>query len=451
MTMIDNMIVRARSAVKEVSNYSQNQVDEMVKVCGKVVYDNAKELAIEAVEETQFGAVKPKTMKNSYVPAVLWQDLKGKKSVGVLSEDKEEGIIKIAHPVGVVGAITPVTVPNICPMGNAMLALKGRNAIIISPHPKAKKSSKHTVDLMREGLVKIGAPADLIQIVEEPTTALSQEVMSKCDVAVATGGPGLVKAAYSSGKPAYGVGAGNSQVIVDEIDDFAQFAQDTIVSRSYDNGTACVCAQALIYKESLEEKLKDALSKAGAFIVDDVVTVDKIREVLFVDGHFNAEMVGQDAQAIAQAAQIDVPASTTVLMLLTSKYGHDEILCDEKMCPVMLGYSYRDLDEALDIVLANYEVKGKGHTAGIYSNNDDYIRKAGIKLPVSRLMVNQPTTDAGGGPHNSLAPTTSLGCGSWGNNSLTENLTFTHLLNIQSLTYPIDKEVKAYNDPSVWD
>jgi succinate-semialdehyde dehydrogenase len=238
--MVDAMIVKARAALEKVKDYNQEQTDEMVKVCAKVIHDHAEELAVEAVEETQFGTVESKIGKNKGFSAGLWLQLKGKKSVGILSQDEEPGIVKVAHPVGVVGAITPVTVPNIAPMGNSLLALKGRNAIIVAPSPKSKKSSKHTVDLMRAELVKISAPADLIQIVEEPTLELSQEVMRKCDVVVATGGPGLVKAAYSSGKPAFGVGAGNTQLIVDAVTDFQQFAKETVASRFYDNGTACV-------------------------------------------------------------------------------------------------------------------------------------------------------------------------------------------------------------------
>ena len=446
--MVDTMVSKARKAMEEIKDYSQEQADLLVKVCAKVVYDNAEELAEEAVRETQFGAVEPKVMKNKFFSAFLYKHLKGKKSVGIISDNEEEGIIKVAHPIGVVGSVSPVTVPNVCPMGNSLLALKGKNAIIISPHPKAKVPSKHTVDLMRAELVKIGAPADLIQIVEEPTMELSQEVMQKCDVVVATGGPGLVHAAYTSGKPAYGVGAGNSQVIVDDVPDFEQFAKETVFSRSYDHGTACVCAQSIIYKKELESKIKEALIKEKAFYIEDEETIAKIRNILFVDGAINGNMAGKSVDFIAKEAGITIPQETSIIVLTPEKYGFDELLAGEKICPVLTAYPANDFDEALKIALANYEVIGKGHSGGIYSTDSEKVIKAGTTLPISRLMVNQATTDAGGALHNNLSPSNSLGCGSWGNNSISENLTYMHLLNVQRITYRI---ANPTNIDNVWD
>ncbi|MDR1920779.1 MAG: aldehyde dehydrogenase family protein [Candidatus Adiutrix sp.] len=439
MSSIDEMVLKARAAMEKIKDYNQEQTDQLVKVIGKVVYDNAEALAKEAVEETKFGAVGPKTVKNSFFSAALWLNLKGKPSVGILSEDKETGIMEICHPIGVAASITPVTVPNICPMGNSMLALKGKNAIIIGPSPNSKRSSGHTVELMRKELTKIGAPADLIQVVAEPTLEASRELMSKCDVVVATGGPGLVKAAYQSGKPAFGVGAGNSQMIVEHVDDYTQFAKETIISRSYDHGTACLCVQAMIYRRDLGDKIQKALEAEKAYFISDPAEVDKIRKTLFIDGAHNKKLAGQNVAVVAAAADVKIPADAGILVLKSPKYGHDEVLCEEKVCPVMLAYPYDDFDEAIKIAKANYEVAGKGHTGGIYSNNRDHIIKAGMAFPVSRFMVNQPTTDGGSGPRNYLNPSNSLGCGSWGNNSISENLTYKHLLNIQKVSFPVDK------------
>ncbi|MDR1677090.1 MAG: aldehyde dehydrogenase family protein [Deltaproteobacteria bacterium] len=439
MSTIDEMVIKARAAMNQIRDYTQEQADKMVKVIGKVVYDHAEELAKEAVEETRFGAVEPKTMKNSFFSAALWQHLKGKPSVGILSEDPDTGITEICHPIGVVASITPVTVPNICPMGNSMLALKGKNAIIIGPSPNSKKSSGTTVKLMRSELEKIGAPADLIQVIEEPTLESSRELMSKCDVVVATGGPGLVKAAYQSGKPAFGVGPGNSQVIVEHIDDYSSFAKETILSRSYDHGTACLCIQAMIYQRNLEMEIQRSLEAEKAFFIDDQAEIDKIRQILFIDGVHSKKMAGQNAVFVATAAGLKIPPDTSILVLKMAKFGPGEVLCEEKVCPVMLAYAYDDFDEAIKIALANYEVAGKGHTGGIYSNNRDHIIKAGIAFPVSRFMVNQATTDGGSGPKNYLTPSNSLGCGSWGNNSISENLTYKHLLNIQKVSFPVNK------------
>jgi len=439
--MVDEKIRRAQIALEEIKDYTQEQADAMVKACGRVIYEHAEELAVEAVSETQYGNVEFKTAKNRNSPASIWTYLKDKKSVGVIARDEagEEGIIKIAHPVGVVGSVTPVTVPNVCPTGNTMLALKGKNAIIVAPSPKSKLSSTHTVNLMRAELEKLGAPADLIQIVEEPTLELTRELMSKCDVVVATGGPGLVSAAYASGTPAYGVGAGNSQVIVDDVTDYPQFAKDTVASRSFDNGTSCLATQTYIYRRELKREVEKALTDCGVHIIEDAELVSKLRGFLFPSGIFNKEMAGQGAQIIAKRAGIKVPGDTVVIALKLQKYGHEEILCHERPCAVLGAYEVDTFEGALDIACANYDVDGKGHTAGIYTMSENHAIQAGIRLPVSRLMVNQPTRDGGGSPTNNLVPTNTIGCGSWGNNSISENLSYKHLLNIQRVVYSVKK------------
>jgi succinate-semialdehyde dehydrogenase len=439
--MIEPLLAKARAAMEQVKDYNQEQIDNVVKVIGKVVYDHAEELGIEAVAETNYGNVPEKTFKNSYFSRALYQHLKGKPSIGILETNEAEGIIKIAHPVGVVGSVTPVTVPNICPMGNSMLALKGRNAIIISPHPKSTRSSGHTVALMREALTKIGAPADLIQVVPNPSIEASAEVMANCDVCIATGGPSMVKAAYSSGKPAFSAGAGNPQMIVDHVDNFEEFANETIYSRQYDNGTACVCAQAMIYRETLEEKIFKALSDKNAYVVRDPDIVEKYRRTMFVNGAFNKEIAGRSALFVSEAAGVNVPKETSIIVLKVSKYGADDVMAYEKVCPVMLAYPVKNVDEALKIALANLNVQGKGHTCGLYSNDRETVVKVARTLPVCRLMVNQPTADSGSGPHNSLNPSNSLCCGSWGNNSISENLTYMHLLNVQRVALRIEREL----------
>lgn len=441
MTAVDEMIQKGKKAMLQIKYYDQAKTDEMVKVIGKAIYDNARELAEEAAEETKFGNADAKEVKNTFFSSSLWYHLKGKKSVGEIERDVEPGIIKVAHPVGVVGCIAPVTVPNILPMGNAMLALKGRNAIIISPHPKSKKSVHHTVALMRKALVSIGAPEDLIQVVKEPSMEASKEVMEKTDVVIATGGPCLVKAAYSSGTPALGVGAGNPQLILDDTSDFAAFAEDTVVARQYDNGTACVCTQTLIYPAKDESKLKQVMENAGTYWIDDESTVDKIRQALFDDeGNFVKALAGKDVQDVAEKAGVNIPADTKIIAVKVLESGTDELLSTEKVCPVLCVTPVDSFEEALDVAIVNLEVAGKGHTAGIYSSNEEHILRAGVEIPVCRLMVNQPTSDSGSGPHNSIIPTNTIGCGSWGNNSISENLSYKHLLNIQRIALRIDKE-----------
>jgi len=438
---VDEMIEKARKAMLEIKYYNQEQTDHMVKVIGKVVYDNARELAEEAAEETQFGNADAKETKNKFFSSSLWYHLRGEKSVGEIERDVEPGIIKIAHPAGVIGSIAPVTVPNILPMGNSMLALKGRNAIIISPHPRSTKSVHHTVELMREELAKIGAPKDLIQVVPVPSKEASAKVMKKVDVVIATGGPGLVKAAYSSGKPAFGVGAGNAPLILEDTDDLDAFAQETVFAREYDNGTACVCTQTLLYPKKDEADVREAMERAGTYWIEDEATVEKIRKALFDgEGNFAKELAGKSPQDVAEKAGIEIPADTKIIATKTTKYGFDEALSTEKIAPVLSVIPYETFDEALEISNANLDVAGKGHTAGVYSSNEDHIIKAGIELPVSRVMINQPTSDAGSGPRNSIIPTNTLGCGTWSNNSISENLSYKHLLNIQRIALPIEKE-----------
>lgn len=450
MTLVDEMMEKARKAQEQVADYNQEQVDALVQAMAKVVYDNAEELAFEAVEETGYGTVEAKTTKNTFFPSAMWHDLKGKPSVGVIERNEEKKQVKIAHPAGVVGSIAPVTVPNILPMGNALFAVKGRNAVIVSPAPKAKKSSNHTVDLMRDAIEKLGAPADLIQCVADPTLEISAEVMKKVDVVIATGGPGLVNAAYSSGTPAYSSGAGNAQLILEDTDDLAKFAEETIGSRLYDNGTTCVCTQALIYPRNLADDLKEEFTKQNTFWTDDKEIIGKFRSTLFDgEGNFNNEFAGKSALYMAEKAGVDIPEDTLIIALQVEEYGEAEELSTEKPAPIMVAIPHDGFDHAIEIANANLEVKGKGHTSGIYTSNEDHAIEAGIRIPVVRMMINQPTSDSGSGPYNYLNPSNSLGCGFWGGNSISENLNYTHLLNIQTVSFR--DESKPAMPEYVWD
>lgn len=436
MSEVEVLVERGHKAMDIIANYSQEQVDQMVSAISKVIYDNAEELANLAVEETGLGRVDHKIMKNENMAKNIYGFMKDKKSVGLLEETQDLQVI--AHPVGLIGSVTPTTNPIITPMGNSMMALKGKNAIIISPHPRSKKSSKKTVELMRESLHKIGAPMDLIQIIEESSIEASQQLMSSVDVVVATGGPGLVKAAYSSGKPAFGVGPGNVQGILDEDFDLKVASELTMIGRSFDNGIVCACQQSLIYPKEKEKDLFKDLEGFGTYIFSSKDEVDKIRSLLFPNGITNPEVVGQSAHTIAAMAGIEVPIDTSVLAVVVSESGSNELLNKEKMCPVLTLQSYGEFEEAIQDANNNLEVEGKGHSVVVFSHNESHIQLAGESLPVSRVVINQPSIDAGGGA-NSLNPTTSLGCGSWGNNSISENLTYEHLINKLRIAKP--KEV----------
>lgn len=427
---ISQLVDKGRVAMEEVKAYDQSQIDSLLEDMSSIILAHDEELAKMAVEETGLGRVDHKVMKNQNMANNIYNSLKGKKSVGVIDVNEETGITKIAHPVGVVGAVSPTTNPTITPMGNSLMALKGKNAVIISPHPRSLKTTHRTIELLREAIGNLGAPKDLIQMIEEPSIEKSQELMRSVDVIVATGGPGMVKAAYSSGKPAFGVGPGNVPLILDEDFDVPLAAQFAVIGRSFDNGIVCACTQSLIYPEGKEAEVIQELEKNGAYVVTDEAEVAKFREIIFKNGVSNPDTVGKDPQVIADMIGVTLPENTQIIVLKTTKSGKEELLSKEKMNPVMSLIPYKTFSEALDIAEANLKVEGQGHSAGLLSHTKEHGVEAGLRLPVSRVVVNQPTIDAGGSPNNGLTPTVSLGCGSWGNNSISENLSFTHLINI---------------------
>lgn len=448
-TMIRDMMARARTAQAAYAQMNQQQVDAIVRAIGKVVYDNAEELAREAVDETRMGKYEDKVVKNKGKSRAIWNNLKDKRSVGVISDRDENGLIHVAKPVGVVGAVTPTTNPVVTPMCNAMFALKGGNAIICAAHPRAKNVSSKTVRLMQAEVEKLGGPADLIQIIEEPSIERTQELMRSVDVLVATGGPAMVQAAYSSGKPSFGVGPGNVQVIIDTDVDLEDTAEKVITGRSYDYGIICSGEQSVIAQKDRYQDVINAFVAHGAYYIDDQAVADKLRGVLFVDGHINGEVVGQSPERIAEMAGIEIPEGTRVI-LIKSNGSQDDILRKEKMCPVMVAFEYDSFEDAVAIAKHNLEMEGAGHSAAIHSNTPQHVEMAGVALPISRLVVNEPSSiTAGGALTNGFAPTTTLGCGSWGNNSISENLDYKHLINVSRIGYK--KDATPPTDEEIWD
>lgn len=448
--LLQKLISQARQAQANLENCSQAEVDRFVKAIGKAVCDHAELLAREAVDETGMGVYEDKVLKNKGKSKMIWLSLKNKKSVGIIREEAAKGLIYVAKPKGIIAAITPTTNPVVTPMCNAMFALKGRNAIIVAPHPRSKESSAHTVELMNEALAKLGAPKHLIQVITEPTMELTQSLMSAADVVVATGGMGLVKAAYASGKPAYGVGAGNVQVIVDREYDYDQAAQDIIAGRKFDNGIICSGEQCVITPVEQHEAIMEAFARHGGYYIRDAERVHRFRKVMFPDGKINSGLVGQSVQHIAKAAGVAVPDWAKIVILQPSGIGEQDVLCKEKMFPYMITLSYNTFDEALTIAKANLCYEGAGHTAAIHSQNTGHIKQAGKLLPISRLVVNQPSsTGAGGSIYNGFNPTTTLGCGSWGNNSISENLSYKHFINISRIGY-YNRGAKLPGDTAIW-
>ena len=441
---VEEYVDRARKAVEEIKEYNQEQVDKLVYEAAKIIYKNAEPLAREAVDETGLGYYEDKIAKNTDTPTAFWNYLKDKKSVGIISEDKETGIIEVAHPVGVIACVTPATNPNVTPLGNFMDAMKGKNAIIVSPAPRAARSTTHTVNLIREALTKCGAPADLIQVLDEVTLENSQALMAACDLIIATGGSGMVKAAYSSGTPAYGVGPGNPPVVLDRGYDLEDAAKKTVVAVGSDNGILCDGDNLLLYPQELEQEFFEALKQEGVVLFEEKKDVEEFGKVLFVNGKANPEMVGKDAPVIAEAAGFSIPKDTKVVGLKIDAVGRANILNKEIMGPIVVLKSYETFEEATAMAVQNMEEAGGiGHTAGIFSNDKKHIDYYAERIPVARVLVNQPTPDAWGPSTNGLSPAVSESCGTWGNNILCENVDYIHLINVSKIALPLDVELPS--------
>lgn len=447
---IEGYIQRARRAQSEFEKMSQEQVDEAVKAVGKVVYDNAEYLAEIAVEETGMGNVPDKIAKNKQKAKIIWNNLKEKKSRGILDTDESTGITRIAKPVGVVAAITPCTNPIVTPMSNAMFALKCGNAIIITPHHKAVKCSTRTVDMVNERLAALGMPENLIQILDEHSRENTRSLISMADVVVATGGAGMVKAAYSSGRPALGVGAGNVQCIVDRGIDYGEAVPKIIAGRSFDNGIICSGEQSVICPADDFDKIMEEFRSNGCVVIRDEADREALRSAIFEEGAMNRHAVGQSAASVAKLAGMDIPEDTRVIVVEADGPGKNDILAKEKMCPVIAAYKYDDFKEGVEIARANLEEEGKGHSVSIHSDSEENIKYAGETLCVSRFVINQIcASSAGGSFWNGLAPTNTLGCGSWGHNSISENLDYKHLMNVSRIArYMPDNYVPS--DEELW-
>ena len=436
---LNEMIAKARVAQQEFEKYPQEKVDAAVRAIGKAVYDHAEELANLAGEETRMGKVESKIAKCRNKSKSTWWRMKGKKSRGIIERDEETGIVKVAKPIGVVGCVTATTNPVINPMHNSMCALKCGNAVIISPHPRAKKVGARTVELMNEALDALGMPKNLIQIIEEPTMELSAGLMKSADLCICTGGPALVKTAYSSGKPVYGVGQGNVQVLVDRDVDFNEVAKMVITGRTFDNGVLCTCEQNIICPRDKADEMIAAVKANGAYYIGTQEDADKVRNSAFPGGVFNKEWTGTSVQEMAQLAGLEnVPEDAKVIVCCTKGYAREEVLAKEKLFPMLALFLYDTWEEAMEIARANLAVEGMGHSVVIHSNTQAHIEAVPAVVNVSRYAVNQVGgTALGGAMDNGLNPTTTLGCGTWGNNIISENLWYTHLMNVSRISYKV--------------
>ena len=437
--LIQNLVQKARKAQAQVEYWSQEQIDEMVAAVGWQAYSHAEECAVLAFEETGMGIFKDKLIKHQKKTLGALRDLHGLRTVGLIEEDQELGLLKYAKPVGVIGALTPVTNASATLPGNCLPMLKTRNAVIFASHPRAKKTCKLNVEIMRRGLAQVGAPEDLIQCIEEPSIELTQELMREVDLVIATGGAGMVKAAYSSGKPAYGVGAGNAITIVDETADLDAAAKKIFLGKTFDYATSCSSENSVVIQESIYDVFIEKLKGNGGYLCS-AEEKEKLRKAMWPDGkHLNKKIVAQSPEVIAKIAEIEVPGDTKFIMVLGEKIGPEDMFSGEKLSIVLTLWKYSEFQDAIDYIQNITAYSGAGHSCGIHTSKEEHIRMLGEQARVSRIMVNQPQSYGNSGNYNNGMPITlTLGCGTWGNNITTENIYWKHFLNITWVSKPID-------------
>ena len=431
-------IEELRKAQKEFAKLNQEQVDEIFRQAALAANHNRIKLAKMAVEETGMGIVEDKVIKNNFAAEYIYNQYKNLKTCGVLEEDKTSGITKIAEPIGVIAAIVPTTNPTSTAIFKTLIALKTRNAIIISPHPRAKHSTIEAAKIVLEAAVKAGAPEGIIGWIDEPSVELSQNVMRESDIILATGGPAMVKAAYSSGKPALGVGAGNTPAIIDETAHIKMAVNSILLSKTFDNGVICASEQSIVVLEQVHDEVKKELAERGAYILKGE-ELDKVRNIILNEkGGLNAGIVGQTAHKIATMAGVNVPENTKILVGEVTSVELEEPFSHEKLSPVLAMYKATTFEEALDKADRLIELGGMGHTSILYTDqvvNRDRVLAFGERMKTARTLINMPAAQGAiGDLYNfKLAPSLTLGCGSWGGNSVSENVGPKHLINVKSI------------------
>ncbi|HEV3215005.1 MAG TPA: aldehyde dehydrogenase family protein [Vicinamibacterales bacterium] len=434
------LLGRARAAMQAIESCDQAQAD---RLCRAVAWaggnqETAARLANMSVDETGMGSREPG--RRSKVLGIL-RDALRQKSMGVIEEIPEKGIVKYAKPAGVIASLIPVTSPYITPIGIAIYALKCKDAVIFSAHPASRKTTNEAVRLMRAALKKLGAPEDLLQSVERPSIPLARELMSICDLTIATGGPAMVKAAYSSGKPAYGVGPGNATMLIDETADVAEAARNSAISKSNDNGSGCSADGNLLIDASIYDAFLDRLQQEGGHLV---TAHDKPRlQAVYWDaeGHRTADTIARPASVVAKKAGFDIPEGKTFLIVPETQIGKAHPFSTEKLGPVLAIFKYHGFDMALEMVKKIFETGGKGHSCGIYSFDDEHIHRLALVAPVSRIMVRQIQSRSNAGTFtNGMPMTSSMGCGTWGGNITNENISLKHYMNVTWVSRPTPED-----------
>lgn len=448
---VRSLLSRAKAAQLKFKEFSQEQVDRVVAAMAEAGFKASERLARMAVDETRYGKVADKTIKNQFSTRDLYEGIKHLKTVGIIREDTKKKILEIAEPMGVVAAVVPTTNPTSTAMFKCIISVKSRNAVVVSPHPRAKDCTQEAVHVMRKAAESAGAPPDLCLCLSLPTQEGTNELMRHRDTAVilATGGTGLVRAAYSAGKPAYGVGPGNVPVYIDRSADIPKAVADAVAGTTFDWGTLCSSEQALVVDAPVADRVLEELHKQKAYFLNEA-EAGKVAKVLVTpDFRINGEMVGQAPQRIAEAAGIKIPEDTRVLVARLAGVGKQYPLSMEKLSPVLALYVEDGWQKGCDRCMELLNFGGRGHTLGIHCNDRDIIVQFGLKKPAFRIIVNSPTAIGAVGYTTELDPSMTLGCGSYGGNITSDNIGPVHLMNIKRVAWET-KPLAKPRDTGAW-
>ena len=438
--LAQRLLANARKAMAAIAGYDQARVD---RICQAIAWaaanpESAERLANMSVDESGMGSREPK--RRAKVLGIL-RDALRQKSMGVIEEIPEKGIVKYAKPAGVICSLIPVTSPYITPIGIAIYAIKCKDAVIFSPHPSSRKTTNETLRLMRAALKELGVPEDVLQCVEQPSIPLANELMSICDLTIATGGPAMVKAAYGSGKPAYGVGAGNATMVIDETADVKEAARNTAISKTNDHGSGCSADGNLVVDSKIYDALLQQLQQEGGYLVSAQEKSLLQRAYWDDQGRRTADTLARPAAEIAAKAGFSIPSNKTFFLVEEDHIGKQHPYSTEKLGVVLAVFKCHGFDDALDKVRQIFETGGRGHSCGIYSFNDEHVNRLALMAPVSRIMVRQVQSSSNAGTFtNGMPMTSSMGCGIWGGNITNENVSLKHYLNVTWVSRPIAED-----------
>ena len=441
-TLAAELVGRARDALAAIAEYDQQRVDRLAQAIGWALGNEATftRLAHMSVDESGIGDRDGRVAKRFKIHGIL-RDALRTRSVGIIEEDAAKGLVKYAKPAGVIASIVPMTNPELTPPGAAIYAIKARDTVIFSPHPRTARTTNEVVRILREVMEREGAPADVFQCVERPSIPLSQQLMADCDLTLATGGAAMVKSAYSSGKPAFGVGGGNSTMVIDETADIAEAARNTRMSKTSDYGSGCSADGNLLIDDRRYDAMLEQLQVEGGYPVSAAQKAQLERVMWDDDGTRNVATVAQPAPKLAAAAGFTIPDDRTFIIVEQDEIGREHRFSGEKLTTLLAMFRYHGFDEALDKVRRIYEVAGKGHSCGIFSYDLEHIDALARVAPVSRVMVRQPQSKANAGSFtNGMPMTSSLGCGVWGGNITNENISLKHYLNVTWVSSPIAED-----------